>query len=407
MHLNDNLLRASLDGELTAPQQTHLDEHLAICPRCRQRLEEISQRTARVQQRLAILAPTHKPLAASHAFQRLKHKEQMTMQKTPFFRIPRLVWATFTLVAVMAGALSIPPVRALASNLLGLFRVQNIQVMPISIGTQNDMRFEKTTSEAMSALFADSVNVTRPHSDPQKAADAAEASQLAGFTVRTAQGQPPAQFIVQSGTAFEMTINAEKAQAVLDSLGRSDLKIPAELDNVLAAVDIPTGVTVAYGTCNIRLESVEEHSGCATPDDGEEGTCTVEKVKPSAEGVRSDCLINMQLPSPTLTTTPEVDPAMLAEIGLQVLGKTPEEAAALSQQIDWSSTLVIPVPMGEIDYEAVTVDGVTATLLRQAQTEEETIVPAFSLVWVKDGILYAITGTGDAQRAIDLANSLQ
>jgi hypothetical protein len=51
------------------------------------------------------------------------------------------------------------------------------------------------------------------------------------------------------------------------------------------------------------------------------------------------------------------------------------------------------------------VDGVTGTLIQRSSESE---APQFALLWVRDGILYAISGLGsNSQKAIDMANSLK
>lgn len=310
------------------------------------------------------------------------------MQKTPFLRIPRLAWGALTFAAVLAVALSFQPVRALAGNFLNLFRIQQIQVLPVDMTALNDMRFTETGGQALTQMFSDSVKVIREGGETQKVATAAEASQLAGFTARTAQGQPEPHWLVKPGTAFEVKIDTERAQAVLNDAGRDDIQLPTELNGVVVNIDIPTGITAGYGDCRYEADGTGEQDGPAT-------------------GVSSDCLLNLQVPSPIIQTTPEIDPVQLAKLGLRFLGKSTEEADTLSKQIDWSSTLVLPVPMGEAAYENVSVDGVQGTLVRQTTGEEKGFTPAYTLMWVKDGILNAVIGTGDAQPGIDLANSLQ
>ena len=80
-----------------------------------------------------------------------------------------------------------------------------------------------------------------------------------------------------------------------------------------------------------------------------------------------------------------------------------EQAAAFTKTVDWTSTLIIPIPKNAATYEQVQVDGVTGTLIQRPADD----APQFVLVWVKNGIVYSIGGLGsNSQRAIDMANSL-
>jgi hypothetical protein len=117
-----------------------------------------------------------------------------------------------------------------------------------------------------------------------------------------------------------------------------------------------------------------------------------------------DCIVLMQLASPTIEAPNELPIADLGAAFLQIMGMSPEEAANFSASLDWSSTLVIPVPRNEADYREVSVDGVTGTLIQEASGRHG---GGFVLMWVKDGILYGFTGSGDGSQALEMANSLQ
>jgi hypothetical protein len=101
----------------------------------------------------------------------------------------------------------------------------------------------------------------------------------------------------------------------------------------------------------------------------------------------------------------DLDINRLAQIGLEFTGMSAEEAAAFTSTVDWTSTLVVPIPSNAADYEQITVDGVTGTLVQRPSREGEPTT--FALLWVKDGIVYAISGRGtNSERAIEMANSL-
>jgi hypothetical protein len=51
----------------------------------------------------------------------------------------------------------------------------------------------------------------------------------------------------------------------------------------------------------------------------------------------------------------------------------------------------------------VQVDGVTGTLIEYYRYGDQ----AYMLVWVKDGIVYALSGPGEADQALQIAASLK
>ena len=116
-----------------------------------------------------------------------------------------------------------------------------------------------------------------------------------------------------------------------------------------------------------------------------------------------DCVILSEIPSPTVNAPPSVDVAQLAQIGLEFTGMTSDQAAAFTKSIDWTSTLVVPIPKNAATYQQLTVDGVTGTLIQRPADD----APQFVLIWVKNGIVYAIGALGtNSQQAIGMANSL-
>jgi Domain of unknown function (DUF4367) len=81
------------------------------------------------------------------------------------------------------------------------------------------------------------------------------------------------------------------------------------------------------------------------------------------------------------------------------------QARQFSQSIDWRTTLVLPIPTSVVSYETVNVDGAQGTLMKTNARHRTD--PAYVLVWVKGGIIYALMTTGDDNSAIQLANSLE
>lgn len=304
-----------------------------------------------------------------------------------FSRSMRPVWAALTAVAVLAASLAFEPVRAWAGQFLGLFRVQQITVLPVDTTGLTALNDDQSLATRLGEMFSSAVKITREPQPTRLAASAEEAGQTAGFTVRLPQGRAPYQIAVQSGSAFEITVDRDQAQAILDEAGRSDLQLPASLDGARISVDIPDGVSTSFGDC-------------PSLDLGAEA----ERDRIPWNRVRT-CVILAQIPSPTVVTPPDLDVAQLAEIGLQFIGMSAEDAHDFSQTVDWTSTLVVPIPQNAASVEQVSVDGVTGTLLYRAPDDGW---PArYTLLWVKDGIVFALTGFDDPQAGLDLANSLK
>ena len=165
-----------------------------------------------------------------------------------WFSRPLVRFGTAALVLLVL-ILAFPGTRALAGELLNLFRVQQVQVVPVDFTGLEQLTGDGALGNQFTELISDSVDMQQEPGEPVAAASAEEASQLAGFTVRIPTGMTPSQINVTSGAAFSLTLDRAKAQALLDEAGRSDLVLPASVDGAEISVDIPASVSVAFGTC--------------------------------------------------------------------------------------------------------------------------------------------------------------
>ena len=307
------------------------------------------------------------------------------MYERLFQRKYRYAWVAVGVIAILAVGMLFPQVRAIGSSFLGLFRVEQftiIQVDPEQIENQlgSFSNFEY--------LLAEDV-VVEQYGDAMDAVDAAEASSLAGFAVRLPAAAPGGgKLRVQPGAKVSMQVDLPKVQALLDEIGSTDLRLPEALDGADVSLELPVAVVAGFGDCEVTEEMIRE--------------ANVDPDGPIPD--LSECTTLTQFPSPEISAPPGLDIASIGEIFLQLLGMTPEEAAQFSQNVDWTTTLVIPIPRYGTEYQDVFVDGVEGTLIMQSQRSE---FPHYLLVWIKDGVVYGLTGPGTAESALEIANSLE
>jgi len=116
-----------------------------------------------------------------------------------------------------------------------------------------------------------------------------------------------------------------------------------------------------------------------------------------------NCVYLIQAPSPTVSIPPDLKMSEIAEAALELAGMSSAEAHSFCQTVDWSSTLVVPIPSNTSSYETVGVDGVEGTLITQNLPQGN----RYSLLWVKDGMIHSLAGQGNSSDALTLAASLQ
>ncbi len=404
MHLDDEALHAYLDRSLADAE--HAVEHLNSCGECRARLEAVQARAARVDSILAVLdpSPSESPRSAQLAFAQLtarrlaaSQKQGANMLKTILTRRLRPLWIGVSIVVLFAAAFSYPPVRAWATDLLAQFRVQKVAILPVDSTRLTQLGGDTALGQQISRILSASLSVTKEPGEPQAAANAAQASQMAGFTVRLPASRSDApQLAVQGGSAFQFTVDRARAQSLLNDSGFSRLQLPASIDGAVIKIELPAGVSAAYGDCPSAKEAVTEIHVSRDPDGDR-------VIRNSSGRVLTSCVALVQMPSPIVDAPADLDVQSLAEIGMQFAGMTPEEARKFSQTVDWTSTLVIPIPRRESTHKQVSVDGVTGYMIERSMDAGL----QYGVVWVKHGIIYAIGGWGDPAQALEMAKSLK
>jgi hypothetical protein len=115
----------------------------------------------------------------------------------------------------------------------------------------------------------------------------------------------------------------------------------------------------------------------------------------------------VQASSPSVDVPPGVNLSQVGEAMLQLLGLSPAEAKHFAQTIDWSSTLVIPVPANAGSFRDVAVDGVDGVLIEMRPSNRGPVRTQYMLLWQKNGVVYGLSGWDDPARGIELANSLK
>jgi hypothetical protein len=388
MHRKDDLLRAYIDQESRDLMNPADREHVSNCPECQARLDEIAARTRRVQTQLDGLAPgpREQPRSTQAAYARLAASErfnppsrttnlQKEIKNKMFTRRP--FWTALAIIAVLGLIFTLTPASAWANGVLGLFRVQKVQVITFDPAAAENARMKlEANSETVKQLFKDDVKITQ-RSETAKVATAEEASTKAGFTPRLSATQDQS-LEVKGGMKAVFTINQPKLQELIDTAG-VDIQLPKDVNGKTVTAEIPNSVIAT--------------SGCPTADLPTDQT-TKESV--------SSCTVFVQLPSPTVDTPAGIDMTALGEAMFQFLGVPADQAAQLSQRIDWTSTLVLPVPSGgKVQYQDVQVDGVTGTFLQEEGQN------SYEMIWVKNGMLYGLHGPGSLSDAMKYVGSIK
>jgi hypothetical protein len=267
----------------------------------------------------------------------------------------KYTWAAAAVVVVVA-LFTIPAVRAAASDFLGLFRVQKFAA--ISVSPQQLALLEEL---AESGLYPGELQLTGEPSEAVVVDSIDAAAAAAGFPVRTPveQGEP-AKIEVSEGGTGRLIVNVANARALMEAAGADPALIPDSLDGQPVSVTLSPGVALEY---------------------------------PSGVSL-------VQMPSPEVEYPAEVDPAAIGEALLQVLGMEPRDAARLAASLDWTTTLLVPIPANVASFGEVEVDGVLGLGLSDFEGRHA------ALIWQKGGMVYVLTGF-DMDQLVAVAEQMQ
>jgi hypothetical protein len=347
-------------------------------------MDRKSDEKDQVYERLDLLSPEATPpvrVARSRLESKVAEKEQSMWQKI-LNRRYRPVWATLAVILVLTVSFSFPQVRAAAISFLGLFRVEQIEAVEIGISLDDLSGEMETQFMAIDNLIGDQI-VVEQSAKSEEVADLSAAEVQAGFDARVpAQLQDQTKRVVfQPEASIRFTIDRDRWQALLDSMGYgNDFQLPEAADGAEVRFNVPNAIVTGFGDCEVNQAKDMQETELS-------GNCTV----------------LLQTRQPTIEAPPGIDIHQAGQVMLQILGMSPEEAEAFSNRVDWATTLVVPVPQGA-DYRNVLVDGVEGVLLEDTYTGGHA---RFTLLWVKDGMFYALTGDGLRYSPVNIANSMK
>ena len=375
-HPTEGRLLAHIDGELAPSESRDIQAHVDRCEACQAHLNELRGQSEHVSSLLDELAPG--PFDTP-AYQRTLQTLKLTLDQRrkdsmlEKFRTSKNAQRTAVLIAtalVVVGLLSLAPVRALASNFLGLFRVERFTVLDV-----DPARFEEVANVLDESMIGETEIVERM-GQTYEVASVDEAAEAAGFTPATPgdyYGEPITIEVSEGGTtAFKPDVAA--LREVFATLGMDPELMPENVDGETFTINVPSGIALAY---TYEL-------------DGEENNFIV-----------------TEMPSPTVDVPDGVDVDALGEAMLQLFGMSPREARRLSQSIDWTTTLVLPIPTDMASVSEITVNGTTGLLFERADMSNDVDGEGGALLWQKDGIMYFVAGTNSSIALLDIAASMQ
>lgn len=330
-------------------------------------MNEQDKQIQEVMAQLSVLEPTaaDAPRPAAQAYRRVQAKLSSDrpswlawLGQRLFAPQRRLATAVSFAILLFIVTFSFPTVRATASNLLSLFRVQKFAA--ISISPEQLAILQRVADEG---IMPGELEIDQEPGALTAVDSLADAAMVTGITaVRTLPtlGEPSEIFIAEGGSG-QLTINEANARKLLETANLDPNLLPSGIDGARIRVATFNGVEQRWvdGTTLLQTES------------------------------------------PLVQYPEALDPAVLGKALLQFLGMTPLEAQRLARQIDWTSTLLLPIPSNAATFQEVTVNGVSGIGLSSLDGQVN------ALVWQENGNLYLLAGSQTVPDLALLANGIE
>ena len=315
-------------------------------------------------------------------------------------RVSRGTIVALAVGALLLGSLAFGPVRAVAAQVLGMFRVQRIQTISI---TQADLeKVGQVLSEGDGKVSLESLGdvsvegaSTEPSETTLKAAQAA-----VDFDIKVptgAEGTPTV--VLQQPMTMKFKLHVDKVNELLDSYGATKL-FSNSLDGKEFSIFMPATVVLAYPD---KVANASD-SGTTDPD----GTAMQDAA------LYADPMLGVvvvQTRGPQLNVPPGVDPLEIRDVllGLPFLPENVRSQLAGVQ--DWRSTLLIPSVEGTS--REISIGGMPGVIVAPKDTgsaDPSQTAPADEspvvVMWNDNGVMRAVGGVGGEQRVLSLAESV-
>jgi hypothetical protein len=312
-------------------------------------------------------APAARFAESLHARLRKQETSAGKLDRSPMMRA-----AASVTVAVATGLLFLfPAVRTTAQQFLDWFRVTSFAAVRI-----DDQKVAQLTQGFdLERLIGNQVEHLLPYTS-EEFSTAQEASAAIGFVLQTPkflpQGLALATVSVSGEQAMRIVADVAALHSIMELLDIRDLRVPDTLDGQVAIVTLPRTASLTYLSDNVRLKL-------------------------------------MQARSPQVSLPAGLDLPTLGEIGLRIMGVDPAEARRFAQNIDWTSTFIVPIPTHAWSFQQVSVrghDGLQIQLHGKLSADGRVTRPESILMWSDGEYIYALQGNVPPASLPVIADSL-
>ena len=395
MCYSEGSLQALLDGEVSAFEKRRMEEHLSVCPACREtvrRLAEASNVTGRALRAYLQAGSVGGPDEATRAaWERLDARvrqetghEAMAqgmvcwstwwMEVFQMIKKRRFAMASVAAVLTVAVLLSFGSVRAAAGRFLSVFRVSRFETVTLS--PDDVARIEQVLREGVGSVdMGDLGRFEIETYGPSGLVSLEQAKAAVDFVLRLPSVMPTG-FELQGlsarrGGTVSLTLDVGKANQILKGVGVAKM-LPNDLNGETFTLRVPVVIDAQYGSLAVGTGAIHVLQA-RSPELDVPGDA-------AATAVRDAVLSLPFLPESLKRQVASVD--------------------------DWQHTFLVPDIQGST--QVVNVDGADGVFMTAPeQYRVEAGGARNAVVWLRNGVVYAIIGTFTMEQGLAMANSMR
>ncbi|MGE5328504.1 MAG: DUF4367 domain-containing protein [Deltaproteobacteria bacterium] len=367
----DGILQAYLDGELEIDTKKQLENHLLVCSKCKDCLNQLKANDDFAFEKINSykrftfdnMHSIREPVVS-----KFKNKLGYTNSKgeQSFMSKYKKLLATACSAAIVVSCISIQPVRAAISNVLSVFRVESIQSVNITLKDLDQIRDK--LNNLNSDVSMDKFGRISRHGGELKEISFEEALKLSGNSSKLLPAELSAytpKITTVEPANIEFNLKVKNINSVLKSIGTQKL-LPENIEDKTFYIRFPQQLSFNYKINNKFVDIIQMKS----PE--------IEVPEGVSEDEIYECLINLPI-------LPDNIKNQLKSIN------------------DWKSTLYIPVLKEKS--EEVDINGCKGYL--SSDINNHTEKSTSYLIWYNNGIIYGMVGDMDKAELLKIANSIK
>jgi hypothetical protein len=366
-------IQAYIDGELDIKNKKEVENHIINCNDCTHLYKSLKSNDDFVFEKMTSYKNynednSSRPVKVFHPRTETPVKTEKRKGVSYYMLKYNKFIAAACAVLIVSTLITVQPARALISDVLSIFRVENIKGFRIT--PQELAQIEKSLSTGQGDFNIDKIGKIKVDGGKNRPASYDEINKVCGFPILLPADfsdiKPDITFVEPMTLGF--TLNVENTNQVLKSLKAKDL-FPEEVDGKTFTARFGPQASIKYSI-----------------------------------GTKEYTLI--QTTSPKLEVPEGVDADKLFSTVVNIPIFPEELKSRLKSITDWKSTLYIPLtePVEEIRINDITAF-VSSTSERTNNTMQDKTISR--IIWMDNGVIYGIISNTDKDDLISFAKNLK